>query len=173
MTRDRTLEVLWLQSGGCGGCTLSMLDAESPDLFERWRAAGISMLWHPSLSEQSGAPVRNLMKECARGRRRLDVLCLEGAVLRGPDGSGRFHLLAGTGRAMAEWVRELAAVARYTVAVGSCAAYGGIAAAGGNVTDACGLQYEGAERGGLLGAEYRSAAGMQVINVSEIGRAHV
>ncbi len=166
MTRDRTLEVLWLQSGGCGGCTLSMLDAESPDLFERWRAAGINMLWHPSLSEQSGAPVRNLMKECARGRRRLDVLCLEGAVLRGPDGSGRFHLLAGTGRAMAEWVRELAAVARYTVAVGSCAAYGGIAAAGGNATDACGLQYEGAERGGLLGAEYRSAAGMQVINVS-------
>ncbi|MDF2999607.1 MAG: hupU, partial [Xanthobacteraceae bacterium] len=24
--------VLWIQSGGCGGCTMSMLCAEAPDL---------------------------------------------------------------------------------------------------------------------------------------------
>jgi uptake hydrogenase small subunit len=158
--------VLWLQSGGCGGCTMSLLCAENPGLTERLGDAGIELLWHPSLSEASGDEALRQIDAVLSGRRRLDALCVEGSLLRGPNGSGRFHVLAGTGRAMIEWVRELAAVARYTVAVGTCAAFGGVTAGGSNPTDACGLQYDGRYPGGLLGSRYRSAAGVAVINVA-------
>lgn len=157
---------MWLQSGGCGGCTLSMLGAEQPQLFELWRTSGIRLLWHPSLSEATGGAVIELLDACITGRQPLDALCIEGSLLRGPNGSGRFHLLAGTGRPMIEWVQRLAAAARYVVAVGTCAAYAGVTAAGDNVVDACGLQYEGDDPGGLLGAEFRSRAGLPVINVA-------
>ena len=83
-----SFRVLWLQSGGCGGCTLSLLCAESPDLLTTLSGAGIELLWHPSLSEASGAEVRDLLERVAAGEEPLDALCVEGSLLRGPDGSG-------------------------------------------------------------------------------------
>jgi len=161
-----TLDLLWLQSGGCGGCTLSLLGAESPDLPATLAGAGIRVLWHPAFSEASGDEVLDLLEALATGQRPLDLLCVEGAMLRGPNGSGRFHLLAGTDRPLIEWVRRLAGQARYTLAVGTCAAFGGVSAAGCNPTDACGLHYEGARPGGLLGTDFRSGAGWPVINLA-------
>ena len=157
----RWLEVLWLQSGGCGGCTMSLLCAESPDLLGTLEGAGICLLWHPSLSEASGNEVLALLEKIAAGDRRLDILCVEGALLRGPGGSGRFHMLAGTGKPLIHWTGTLAARADYTLAIGSCAAFGGV-----NPTDACGLQFDGVHRGGLLGEGYRSRVGLPVINVA-------
>ncbi len=160
------MNMLWLQSGGCGGCSMSLFCAESPDLFRSLEGANIRLLWHPSLSEESGVDARRILECCASGELELDALCIEGAMLRGPNGSGRFHVLAGTGIPMTEWVRKLASVARHTLAIGSCAAYGGVSAAGGNVTEACGLQYEGSVFGGLLGEAYRARSGLPVINVA-------
>ena len=158
--------LLWLQSGGCGGCTMSLLCSEAEQLFERLADAGIGLLWHPALSERSGAAALALLEECAEGRRPLDFLCIEGALLRGPGGSGRFHLLSGSGRPMSEWVMRLAARARHVLAIGSCAAWGGVTAAGENLTDACGLQFEGEQPGGLLGANWLGRGGLPVINVA-------
>ncbi len=158
--------VLWLQSGGCGGCSMSLLCADTPDFFGALAAADINLLWHPSLSIESGSAALRILEDCIAGKIRLDALCVEGSLLRGPQGSGRFHMLAGSGKPMIAWVRALADVAINTVAVGTCAAYGGITAAGGNPTDACGLQYEGDRIGGLLGAGYRSGSGLPVINVA-------
>ncbi|WP_114417851.1 HupU protein [Marinospirillum perlucidum] len=158
--------LLWLQSGGCGGCTMSLLNAESPDLLTRLEAAGIELLWHPSLSEETGSEVHALLQRILEGELALDFLCLEGAVLQGPQGTGRFHLLGGTGIPMMEWVRQLAEKARYTLAIGSCAAYGGMTSAGINPSEATGLQYEGELPGGLLGSEYRAHSGLPVINVA-------
>ncbi len=160
------LSVLWLQSGGCGGCSMSLLNAESPDLYTRLRSVGIELLWHPSLSEASAEAFVALLTAIESGEQPLDVLALEGSVMRGPNGTGRFHMLAGTGRPMMEWVQILAAKAKYTVAIGSCAAFGGITAAGGNPGEACGLQYDGGDEGGLLGKGWRSAAGLPVVNVA-------
>lgn len=160
------MNLLWLQSGGCGGCTMSLLCHDARDLFGLLRDVGIEILWHPSLSEQSGEQALALLADCAEGRTPVDILCIEGALLRGPQGTGRFHMLSGTGKPMTDWVRRLAAQARYTLAIGSCAAYGGVTAAGNNPTDACGLQYEGTQRAGLLGPEYRSGAGLPVVNVA-------
>jgi uptake hydrogenase small subunit len=161
-----TSTLLWLQSGGCGGCSLSLLCAESPDVLTALEAAGIRLLWHPSLSEASGDEFRDLLQQIKAGDIPLDILCLEGAVIRGPSGSGRFHMMAGTGLPMMEWVDELAHLAQYVVAVGSCAAYGGITAGGGNPSDACGLQYDGTGKTGLLGEAFRARSTLPVVNIS-------
>ncbi len=145
---------------------MSLLCSDARDLFGLLADSGIDVLWHPSLSEASGDDVLNLLEDCAEGRVPLDILCIEGAALRGPDGTGRFHLLSGTGQPMFAWIRRLAARARHVVAIGSCTAWGGITAGGANPAEACGLQYEGDEAGGLLGAEWRSRGGLPVINVA-------
>ena len=163
---NHTLDVLWLQSGGCGGCTMSLLCAESPDLISTLELGGIRLLWHPALSEASGDEVTGLLQRVVDGEVPVDVLCVEGSMLRGPFGSGRFHMLAGSARPMIDWVSDLARHSRYTMAVGSCAAFGGITASGSNPADACGLQYDGSHPGGLLGDAYRSGAGLPVINVA-------
>jgi len=158
--------LLWLQSGGCGGCTMSLLNAESPDLMTLLEAAGIDLLWHPSLSEQTGREVVQLLEAIVSGEQPLDLLCIEGSMMMGPQGTGRFHMLGGTGKPMIEWVRELSVKAKYTLAVGSCAAYGGITAAGNNHTEATGLQFDGELPGGLLGDDYLSDSGYRVVNIA-------
>lgn len=160
------MNLLWLQSGGCGGCTLSWLGSAWGPLFGSLTDGGIEILWHPSVSEASAEESLAILEDCSAGLREVDILCVEGAMLLGPQGSGRFHLLAGTGRPMIDWVRSLAGRARHVVAVGSCAAFGGVTAGGMNPADACGLQYDGANPGGLLGAGFRSRSGLPVVNVA-------
>ena len=157
--------LLWLQSGGCGGCSMSMLCAESPDILTTFEAAGINVLWHPALSEASGSELAAILEQIEAGELPLDVLCLEGSVIRGPNGTGKFHRTTG-GRPMRDLIEALAHKARYVVAVGTCAAYGGIPAGGSNPTESCGLQYDGTEASGLLGADYRSEAGLPVVNIA-------
>lgn len=166
MKTGEPFNVLWLQSGGCGGCSMSLLCADTTDFHGQLRDAGINLLWHPSLSLESGDELQDLLARALDGRVRVDALCIEGALLRGPNGTGRFHVLAGTGVAIIDWVRKLAGVAQHVVAVGSCAAWGGITAGASNPTDACGLQYEDDRIGGLLGADFRSRSGLPVINIA-------
>ncbi|HZV55851.1 MAG TPA: HupU protein [Rhodocyclaceae bacterium] len=160
------MKLVWVQSGGCGGCTLSWLGSEWGSLFATLADAGIEIVWHPSISEACADEALAILESCVDGSRPFDVLCVEGSLLLGPQGSGRFHVMAGTERPMIEWVRLLAMRARHVVAMGSCAAFGGVTAAGINPTDACGLQYDGANPGGLLGTPFRAGAGLPVVNVS-------
>ncbi len=160
------LNLLWLQSGGCGGCSMSWLNAESPDLITSLAAAGINLLWHPSLSEDCDNDFLGLLESCISGQTELSILCLEGSVIQGPNGTGAFHKLAGTNRPMRDWLAELCQVAQHVVAVGNCAAYGGITAAGGNPSEACGLQYYESKPGGLLGEAFTAQGGLPVINIA-------
>lgn len=161
------MKLLWLQSAGCGGCTQSLLCAEPRPLIDELRGAGIDFVWHPALAAESDVAAAALLEDCASGRRAFDVLCVEGAILRGPNGSGRFHLMAGDGRPLAEWVERLARRATWVCAVGSCSAFGGLSAsAPGNPLEACGLQYDEDAPGGLLGADFRSSGGLPVVNIA-------
>ncbi len=158
--------VLWLQSSGCGGCTMSLLCAENPGLVETFDNFGINLLWHPALSAETGSAVTDILQSVIDGSVKLDALCVEGAIAQGPKGTGKFHILSGTGKPMLHWVRELAAVADDVVAVGSCAAFGGVTATGVNPSDAAGLQYDGMIEGGVLGIDFRAKSGRPVINVA-------
>jgi ferredoxin hydrogenase small subunit len=136
-------------------------------LFTELREAGIDFLWHPAFSEQTGAEALALLEDCASGARSFDILCVEGALLRGPGGSGKFHLLSGDGRPLTDWVGRLARRARWVFAIGSCSAYGGFSASTpGNPLEACGLQFDAEEPGGLLGAGFRSPDGLPVVNIA-------
>ncbi len=166
MNAKRPINLQWLQSGGCGGCTLSLLGAETPDLFTVLEGAGVNILWHPALSVESGEEAKDILDKVLAEEVELDIFCLEGSVLRGPGASGGFHRQSGSGRPMKDIIAELALIADYVLAIGSCAAFGGITAGGGNPSDACGLQYDDEVCGGLLGADYRSKKGLPVINIS-------
>lgn len=163
---SKPFTILWLQSGGCGGCSISVLNAESPDLFSSLKRNNINLLWHPSFSEASDEEFVALIERVESGEIIVDALCIEGAMLRGPNGTGRFHMLGGMSRPMIEVVAALAQKTRYTVAIGSCAAFGGITMSGSNPSDACGLQYDGEQAGGLLGEKWLSAAKLAVINIA-------
>jgi ferredoxin hydrogenase small subunit len=145
---------------------MSLLCAEDPNVFDLLEGAGIKMLWHPAFSQASGAEVRQLLAAILAGDQTLDVLCVEGAIARGPRGTGRYHILSGTGLPMMTWVKDLGARARDVVAVGTCAAYGGVTSAGGNPSDSVGLQYDGAHPGGIFAPDFRSLSGLPVINVA-------
>jgi len=105
-----------------------------------------------------------LLWDVAAGRIALDILCIEGAIARGPAETGRFRMLSGCGQSLMHWIGQIAVRARHVVAVGTCATSARATAEGGNPTDAMGLQYDGAGAGGLLGAGWRSASGALLIN---------
>jgi len=160
------MNILWLQSGGCGGCTLSWLGSARGSLFRLLQDEHLDLLWHPSISETGVDEARELITACADGRQTVDILCLEGALLRGPHGTGGFHRFGGGAQSMLDWIQQIARHARHVVAIGSCSSFGGITAAGINPTDACGLQYDGEVSGGVLGPNFRDGSDLPVVNVS-------
>lgn len=160
------MNILWLQSAGCGGCMMSLLCAEDPNLLDLLAGAGLEFLWHPSLSEASGHEVRRLLSAIEAGEQNLDILCIEGSIVRGPRGTGKYHILAGTGRSMLDWVQSLSAKAQHVIAVGTCATFGGVTTAGENPSDAVGVQYDGSHKGGALPEDFTSRSGLPVINVA-------
>ena len=156
--------LLWLQTGACSGDTMSLLCADSPSIESMIRRGLLDILWHPSLSATPPGGLGALIGRIEAGEQALDILCIEGSLITGPFGTGMFDSYRG--RAKIDIVKALAPHARYVVAVGSCSAFGGIPAAPPNPTDSIGLQFERERPGGLLGPDWRSRAGLPVINLA-------
>ena len=156
--------LLWIQAGACSGDTMSFLNAEAPTFIELLETYSIKLLWHPSLSPMAHTDLEKMIDDINHDRMALDVLCIEGAILQGPDGSGLFDKFLG--RPKRDVISELCQKAAYVVAIGTCSSFGGIPAAPPNPTDAVGLQWFKGEPGGLLAPEWKSKAGLPVINLS-------
>lgn len=147
--------ILWYPVVCCGGETHSLLNADQPDVLAALRTAELRFLWHPYLCEED-VPAGGLewvVSDCLSGSVALDILVVEGAIRLAP------------GDTNAEHITRLAARAKYVVAVGTCASYGGLMTCGHQGDELAGLQYRKELRGGLLGEGYVSAGGMPVINV--------
>lgn len=157
-----SLNLYWLQTGGCGGDTMSLLSAESPDLLEALDLLDIKVLWHPSLSNTKIAEMEAVLDRLASGEQTLDILCVEGAVIRGPGGTGMYDTFKG--RPKKDLIAGLAKRAGYVVAVGTCASYGGIGADG--VVEATGMQFSKWTKGGFLGESFAARSGVPVINLA-------
>ncbi len=151
----------WLQCGGCGGDTWSMFNAEAPDIQGFFDLLEIELLWHPSVSAMEFERQRALNNDLIEGRAPLDILCVEGSVIRGPGGTGMYDQ-AHEGPKK-DLLAALAKRADVLLAVGTCASYGGIGADG--EIEATGLQFHKWNRGGFLGEDFRSGAGLPVINL--------
>ena len=156
--------LLWLQGGACSGNTMSFFNAEEPSICDLVTDFGIEILWHPSLGMALGDALQALLADIIAGRQPLDLLVFEGTVILGPNNSGRFNMFAG--RPMKDWVQALTPLARYVVAIGDCACWGGIPATPPNPTDSTGLQFHKTRAGGFLGRSFRAKAGQPVINIS-------
>jgi NiFe hydrogenase small subunit HydA len=155
--------LLWLQGGACSGNTMSFLNAEEPSACDLVTDFGINVLWHPSLGLELGDNVRRLLEDCVSGTIGLDIFVFEGTVVHAPDGSGNWNRFAG--RPMKDWVKDLSAAAQFVVAIGDCATWGGIPATAPNPSDSRGLQFLKRKAGGALGTDFKSKAGLPVINI--------
>jgi hydrogenase small subunit len=141
------------------------LNAESPNLIEALDAYQVQVLWHPSLSLESPRELEKIIARIEADEQELTVLAIEGSILLGPDGTGMFDSFHG--RPKKDIVAALAEKAHVVVAMGTCAAFGGVPASGENPTDAVGLQFlRDDNEGGLFERAWRSKAGLPVINVS-------
>ena len=157
--------VLWLEGGGCDGCTMSVLGATSPRL-EELLAGGLTRtqieLVHPALALDAGQGFVDILERARLGQLGPYVLVLEGAIFdESLAGEGSFSSLGGRDGVpvpIAQWVSDLAPRAAAVMAIGTCATWGGVPAAHGNVTGAKGA-------GDFLPADFRSQAGLPVVNV--------
>jgi hydrogenase small subunit len=140
---------------------MSLLGIESPDVLELLGELDIEVLWHPSLSSGSAADHTALVDAILADEQPLDFLCVEGTVIRGPGGTGMYD--AFRGRPKKNLLADLADRAQFVIAAGTCASFGGIGADG--EIEATGLQFRKHDRGGFLGPEFRSRAGLPVVNV--------
>ncbi|MEL7036677.1 MAG: hydrogenase small subunit [Cyanobacteria bacterium J06592_8] len=155
--------VLWLQGGACSGNTMSFLNAEEPSVCDLITDFDINVLWHPSLGLELGESLKKLLRDCINGTIPLDILVFEGSVVNAPKGSGEWNRFAD--RPMKDWLLDLSKAAKFVVAVGDCATYGGIPAMEPNPSESEGLQFLKRQKGGFLGPDYVSQAGFPVINI--------
>lgn len=156
--------LFWLQTGACGGESLAILSAQSPSIEQLFATHGVELLWHPSLSSASMREHDRLIEAIGAGEQPLDILCVEGSIVTAPRGTGLYDSYRG--RARMEIVRELAQRAGVVVAMGTCAAFGGVHAAAPNPSDCIGLQFDRDLPSGLLPAEWRSRRGWPVVNLA-------
>lgn len=150
-----------MQSGGCGGDTMALLNADSPDVVEAMESLDFDLFWHPTFSDLSYTDHARLLNDLINGKKTLDILCLEGAVIQGPDNTGLFETFDGMPKK--DIIRRLASRAKYVFAVGTCAAFGGVTRA--CEVDGVGLQFSGKEPGGFLGKDFTTSIGLPVINL--------
>jgi ferredoxin hydrogenase small subunit len=140
-----------------------LLNSDHPHLQAALRALNVDVLGHPYLQTQ-GQPtggMEQLLDQCAAGQVPVNLLVVEGATYMAEEGPTTWA----TGRSVSEWIKAIAPLADHTVAAGTCASFGGIMACGRNPMCTTGLQYSRAQKGGLLGPDYRSRSGLPVVNV--------
>jgi hypothetical protein len=87
--------VYWLQGGGCGGDTYSLLSSDFMDVSTLFTTLGLKLLWHPSLSGIDPAAHDRLLSDIDSGTTALDILMVEGSVIFGPSGTGMFDTFRG------------------------------------------------------------------------------
>ena len=165
----RPLHVLWLTSGlGCDGDSIAMTAATNPSLEDLLRGSlpGIPpiVLCNPVLAFESGEEFMRTWEEAAAGRLDPFVLVLEGSVPN-EDVNGDGHWAgmgvdAATGQPILtnEWIDRLTPRAAAVLALGTCAAYGGVPAMRNNPTGAMGLR-------DYLGWKWQSQLGIPVVNL--------
>lgn len=168
-----TVHVFWLAGMSCDGCTIAVAGATNPSV-ESLLAGVVPalprvVLHHPVLSVEAGHEfVRNFELAWKGELAAPYVVVAEGSVAdeRLAAQTGGYWSAMGVEKVdgkdrpipSAEWITRLAPGAAAVIAIGTCATWGGVPAAYGNVTGAMSVM-------DYLGADYRSAFGLPVINV--------
>ena len=128
------LPVIWLHFQDCTGCTETLLRPSHPDLGDLILNV-ISLEYHETLMAGSGKQAEASLNE-AVGRYRNKYICVVEGSIPTRD-SGVYMKLAG--RPAMEVLADVGAKAAAIVAIGSCAAWGGIPSADPAPTGAVGV----------------------------------
>lgn len=115
--------VLWLQGQSCSGCSVSLLDSDQPGAGQVLTQY-ISLKFHATLSTATGQTAMDVLN--ATVKRGDYILAVEGAI---PVGMPEACEVGG--ESMIAQVIRAAGGAKAVLAVGTCAACGGIPAAEG------------------------------------------
>ena len=126
--------VIWLSGQECTGCTASMLQAQHPGLGELILNL-ISLEYSETLSAAAGLQVEENKHRALDQYQGQYLLVVEGSI---PTKDGGIYCKVAD-KPFLEHVREAAAGAAAVVAIGSCAAWGGIPSSGPNPTGAVGV----------------------------------
>jgi hydrogenase small subunit len=133
--------VIWMATGSCSGCSVSLLNAASPTiqevlLEEVLPGKHVSLEFHATVMAAAGDLAMDYMDRVAEKHKGGYVLVVEGATAAGAD--GLFCSVGERGeqpRTGYQLVRDLGKNSLAVLAVGACASFGGIPAAEPNPTE--------------------------------------
>ncbi len=132
--------VLWIQGGGCTGCSVSLLNTAHPTIAEVLLKI-ISLKFHQTVMASSGELALEYLYQTADKYKGKYILVVEGTI---PTGAGGKYCLPGELKGkeitFAEMTKNLGTKAAAVLAVGQCATYGGIPAAQPNPTASKGVK---------------------------------
>ncbi len=127
--------VIWLSGQECTGCTETLLRSTHPTV-EHLILDLISVDYHEALSVPAGHLAEEAKKQSIKENKGKFILVTEGSI---PTKDGGVYCMV-AGRPVLEIVRETAPYAAAIIAIGSCAAWGGIPSSAPNPTGAVSTQ---------------------------------
>lgn len=127
--------VIWIGAQECTGCTESLLRATHPTI-ENLLLDVVSMEYHEVLSAAFGEQAEENKHRAIEQYKGKFVLVVDGSI---PMKDGGVYCMV-AGKPIVEHIRDAAEHAAAVIAIGSCAAWGGVAASGPNPTGAVSLQ---------------------------------
>ncbi|MDI6785723.1 MAG: hydrogenase small subunit [bacterium] len=129
--------VLWLQGQSCTGCSVSLLNTVHPSIADVLLKV-ISVKFHPTVMAAQGDLAISAIEKTYKENAGKYILIVEGSI---PIKDGGIHCTVGETHdgkpiTILDWAKKLAPKAAAIVAVGTCAAYGGIPGGAPNPTGA-------------------------------------
>jgi hydrogenase small subunit len=125
--------VIWLEFQDCAGCTESISRSQNPTL-GKLVLNDITIEYHETLMAAAGHQAEAAKQAAMEAYKGQYILVVEGSIPLANDG----YCTIG-GRSAEDILREAASDAYAVVAVGNCAAFGGLPRANPNPTDAFGV----------------------------------
>jgi hydrogenase small subunit len=123
--------LVWLEYQDCAGNTESFLRASHPTVADLLLDT-ISLNYHETLMAAAGSQAGSVLDQTVKNNKGKYIALVEGSIPTGADGA---YCTVG-GRSALDLAREICGGAAATIAVGTCAAFGGIPAAAPNPTGA-------------------------------------
>lgn len=148
MGKTEEIPVIWLQAATCSGCSVSVLNSVSPQIAELLLdevipGRHINLRFQATVMAGAGEPVIRVLEEAEHDLKGQFILVVEGAVPTAEEG---FYGTLGE-EPMVERVESLGRAAQAVIALGTCAAFGGIFAASPNPAGCVGVGRLLEERG--------------------------
>lgn len=135
LTSPERPPVIWIGAQECTGCTESLLRSTHPTI-ENLILNTISLEYHEVLSAAFGHQAEENKHNAIERYKGKYVLVVDGSI---PLKDGGIYCMV-AGEPIVDHIRRAAADAAAVIAIGSCSAWGGVPASGGNPTGAVSLE---------------------------------